>query len=215
MARKKVVPDDSSVVATEAPAIEPTAPDDRVERFSSTLKCVLSPDEIAKRADRAANLVARIADKTDEAKAAAKHAKAEIEQLEAELRQLSGEVASRVTYRQVECERRYVFSENVIRETRLDNFDLINSRKMTAAERQLHLPLPDEDETWRDVALSETPVMNLGERIIDTLGEHGITTLGTLSDFQAEHGDAWHQKVKGIGAETALKIADAAAEWWR
>ena len=68
---------------------------------------------------------------------------------------------------------------------------------------------------WRDVPLSKTPVAKLGEKIKDILQEHGITTLGSLSDFQAEHGDAWHQKVKGVGAETALKIADAAAEWWR
>ena len=213
MSKKKSVSDESAVATIEA--TEPTPPEDRVERFNSTLKCALSPEEVAKRADRAANLVARIGDKTDEAKAAQKHAKAEIEQLEAELRQLSGEVASRVTYRSIECERRYVFAENVIREMRLDSFDLINSRKMTEQERQLHLPLPDDDETWLDVLLSETPVANLGERVMDTLAEHGITTLGTLSGFQAEHGDAWHQKVKGVGAETALKIADAAGEWWR
>lgn len=205
----------STKVTDETALKEPTPPEDRVERFNSTLKCPLSPDEVAKRADRSANLYARIGEKKDEAKAAAKHAKSEIEQLEAELRQLSGEVASRATYRSVECERRYVFAEGVMREQRLDTGDLINSRRMTEAERQLHLPLDDDDDAWKAVPLSQTPVAALGDRVTEALSEVGITTLGTLSDFQAEHGDAWHQRVKGVGAETALKIADAAAEWWR
>lgn len=197
----------NAVASTEA-----APPEDRVEKYTATLKCGLSPEEVAKRADRAANLVAQIGSKEEEAKAAQKQAKGEIERLESELRQLSGEVASRVTYRPVECERRFCFSEGVMRETRMDSFDLVNVRKLTEHERQMHLPLDDDDQSWRDVPL---PISSLGEKVADALAEVGVTTLGSLSDFQAEHGDAWHQKVKGIGPETAMKIADAAADWWR
>lgn len=148
---------------------EPAPPADRVERFTTTLKCGLSPDEVATRADRAANLVSRIGEKTDEAKAAAKHAKSEVDQLNSELRTLSSEVASRVTYRSVECERRYVFAEGLLRETRLDTSDMINSRKMTEAERQLQLPLDDGDHAAKvehPATPSSWPIANLGAKLL-------------------------------------------------
>lgn len=188
---------------------------DKVEKYVSSLKCELTPEEIAQRANQCANIVSEIDAAEADAKAAAKHAKAAIEEQHALLRRLSQEVASGTTYRPIECERRFIYEESMVKEFRGDTSALLGARRMTERERQLMLPIEDEpDGAWKLVPLADTPVANVGGAL-KLLATEGVTTLGELSDFQAKHGDFWPSKIKGVGPETAGKIADAAAEYWK
>lgn len=194
--------------------------DEKVEKFSQNLKVTLTAQEIAQRADRAANLVAMIEEKDAEQKAAAKHAKGEIDQLAAELASLSNEVRTRATYRQVECERRFIYTQGVVTETRLDTFDLLNTRKMTESEKQLELEFNEgmngkaiPDDEWRPVPIAEA-FPGLPKKAYEAFENKGIATMGDFADFQAKHGDWWAKELPGVGPETQTKIADAAEAFW-
>lgn len=115
------------------------AEDVKVEKYSTSLRVVLTPDEIADRADRAAQKLAERDSKEEEMKAAAKHAKGVIEMLEAELRQLSTEVRTRSTYAPVECERRYDYRAKTYTEVRLDTDETLTERPLTETELQRDL----------------------------------------------------------------------------
>jgi len=194
------------------------APKEKVEKFSQNLKCTLTAQEVAARADRAASLVAMIEEKDNERKAASKHAQGEIDQLTAELMQLSGEVRTRATYRNVECERRFVYTEGMVRETRLDSFDLLNTRKMTEREMQLDLfpegggDVPD-DGLWRAVPIAEA-LNGLPKKCYDAFEAKAIATMGDFADFQAKHGEFWIKDLPGVGPGMAEKISDAAMAFW-
>jgi hypothetical protein len=114
-------------------------PQVKVQKYEATLKVVLTPEEIADRADRAAQKVAERDSKEEDMKAAAKHAKAEIEKLDAEFRFLSNEVRTRSTYRPVECERRYDYRALRVLEMRTDTGEQLADRKMTEVEKQREL----------------------------------------------------------------------------
>jgi hypothetical protein len=121
------------------------SPPDKKEIYSSQLRCELTTEEVAQRANRSATLIAERDAKEQEQKAAAKHAKGVIESIDAEIRTLSGEVRSRATYRPVQCERRYVYKSGRMVETRLDTSEVITDRRLTDAERQLHLPFTESE----------------------------------------------------------------------
>lgn len=197
---------------------EPKVPKEKVEKFSQNLKVTLTPHEIAVRADRAANLVSLVQEKDEERKAANKHAQGEIDQLTAELSQLSNEVRTRATYKQVECERRFVYADGVMRETRLDTFDLLNTRKLTEHEMQPDLPFPAQDsspadELWRPTPL-EQALKGMPKRVYDAFEKAAIYTMGDFSDFQAKHGEFWIKDLDGVGPGMAEKISDAAIAFW-
>ncbi len=117
------------------------------EKFVSTLKVMLTSDEVAERADRAAASIADRDQKEEEQKAQTKHAKSIIEQIDAEIRLLSQEVRNRSSYQQVECERQWVFSEGMYREIRLDTGEVITERKLLESEKQMELPFEAEETT--------------------------------------------------------------------
>ena len=143
-------------MATKSKSRSQGSPPDRTEKFSQNLKCTLSQQEVAQRADRAANLVVLITDKDEDRKAANKHAQGEIDQLTSELSQLSNEVRTKATYRNVECERRFVYSEQKVREDAARRLHLLNTRAMTEREMQLELFTDDngkpESPAGRNVA---------------------------------------------------------------
>lgn len=114
----------------------------KIEKYNANLKCDLTPKEVADRADRAANLLADRDSKEEEMKAHQKHAKGVIETIDAEVRSLSGEVRSRSTYRQVECERRYDWDAGTYREVRLDTGEVLFERPLNANERQMEFDPP-------------------------------------------------------------------------
>lgn len=115
-------------------------PPTRVESFSQNLPVPLKAVEIAERADRAAQLLADRDTKVEEQKAQSKHAKSVIEQIEAEMRRLSGEVRTKRTYQDVDCERVYNYEAATVTERRLDTKEVLSERPMNDVERQQPLP---------------------------------------------------------------------------
>lgn len=117
----------------------PKLPQTKIERYEETLKVILTREEIADRADRAAQLIAERDQKEEEQKAAAKHAKSIIEAIDGQIRQLSNEVRTKSTYRKVECERRYLYGQGVLEEVRLDTSETLLHRSLTEREMQRDL----------------------------------------------------------------------------
>lgn len=116
----------------------------KVEKHQQVLKVLLTPEEVADRADRAAQHLQDRDAKVEEHKAASKHAKAVVEAIEGEMRRLSHEVRTRSTYKPVDCERRYVYDKGIYQEVRLDTGEVIVQRKLTAEEAQMELPFKEE-----------------------------------------------------------------------
>lgn len=133
------------VTATKKEKKRRPAPD-RSQKFMQTLRCVLSPAEVADRADRAAAMIDERDKKDDEMKAAQKHAKSVIESMDTDIRSLSTEVRTRSTYRGVECERQFLYSEQMLREIRLDTGEVVHERRLTDSEMQMEL-FEDDSET--------------------------------------------------------------------
>lgn len=127
------------------PAESPMPPP-RVERFNKNLKVTLTPEEIADRADRAAQMLADHDSKEEEQKAAAKHAKGVLDSMSAEIRRLSNEVRTKSTYKGVECERIYDLVAKQIREIRKDTGEVIFERPMTESELQSELDFDKKDD---------------------------------------------------------------------
>lgn len=119
-------------------------PNVKIERFARTLRVELSPEEVARRADRCAHVVAEREGKVEEAKTATAHIKARIKELDAELRSLSNEVRDKAKYAEVDCERRYNYRIGTIAVVRLDTNATVDERAMTGAERQLENGLKDK-----------------------------------------------------------------------
>lgn len=111
----------------------------KVERFTRNLRVTLREPEVVERAKRSAYLLGEIQQKQDERDAAKKQANAQIEELEAEMHRLSLEVRDGGTYKDVPCERRYIYRTGTVQEVRTDTGDLLNERAMTDRERQLEL----------------------------------------------------------------------------
>lgn len=119
----------------------------KTERFQQTLRCELSREEVEKRADRAAHLVAEHEQKQADLDNAKKQAKAELDRIEAEHKSLSAQVRDRAEYRSVECEKTLDFRRWEVTVTRKDTDEVIQERPMSAAEReaaQTELALGDE-----------------------------------------------------------------------
>lgn len=119
------------------------APNVRREPFATDLRVPLKANEIADRADRAAVLEDDIEQKLEAAKAQSKVARSEVSQLSAEKRRLQSEVRTKATYREVQCERRFLYDDGVVVEVRMDTGEEISSRPMTEAEKQQSFSFPE------------------------------------------------------------------------
>ncbi len=124
----------------ETPKTNETSSTTKVENFKRDLKVSLKPEEVAERADRAAKLLEDRDHEESEFKAHGTHVRGRIAQMESEMRHLSGEVRTKCTYREVECERRFVYDTAVVQEVRLDTGEVISERPMTDREKQRDLP---------------------------------------------------------------------------
>lgn len=111
----------------------------KIVRITRSLRCLLSDEEKAQRAERAAHLVARIESMRDEAKAEAGQRKAQIQQAEADLKAVSGEYRNGAVFRDVECEERFIYRLGKVETVRMDWEELIGERPMSEFERQTDL----------------------------------------------------------------------------
>ena len=117
----------------------------RREPFAIQLRVPLKASEIAASADKAAMLEDEIEQKIEAQKAQAKIVRSGIAQDSAEKRRLQSEVRTKAAYREVQCERRFLYDEGVVTEVRLDTGDEIATRPMTEAEKQQFLPFSPDD----------------------------------------------------------------------
>lgn len=118
----------------------------KVEKFEQELKVVLTTAEVAERADRAAHLVATKSELENQAKEQAQHAKAEIAKVALEIGQLSNAVRTKAEYKDVQCERRYIFRTGEVLEVRTDTGEELSRRPMYESEKQLELKLLEEQK---------------------------------------------------------------------
>lgn len=122
------------------------APQDdlKIENFRRSMAVNLTREEVAERADRAAQLLKERDQKEAEFKEQASGNKRIVARLENELREVSAEVRERKAYLDVQCERRYNWTKGTVTEVRLDTGEELSSRPMTDAEAQKALPFnPD------------------------------------------------------------------------
>jgi hypothetical protein len=119
------------------------------QRYTETLPVKLTESEALERAD----VSARLQQERDAIEAAMKadaaQRKADIQEKDAAMRRLAEEIRQRRTYRAVDCERRFDYSDGKVREVRLDTGEIISERDMTYDERQRKLDL-DEKKAKRD-----------------------------------------------------------------
>lgn len=120
---------------------EPGTHDVKIEKFQRNLRVVLKNDEIVERAKRGAFLLGEIQQKEGERDAAKKQANAHIEELSSELHRLSLEVRDGAAYRDVACERRFLYRTGAVVEVRTDTKEQLHERVMTEPEKQLDLGL--------------------------------------------------------------------------
>ncbi len=136
MARKKNEKSDDRATSKGVPAV-------KIEQYMANLKVILTKDEIADRADRAAGLLQDRDTKEEEQKARRTAEKAVIDAMESELRRVSNEVRTKATYQDVQCERRYVYDKSKVQEWRLDTGEMISERDMNDNEKQRDLGFED------------------------------------------------------------------------
>lgn len=107
--------------------------------WNESLRCALTPLELAERADLAARKVQE-RDAIEAVRvAASKAAKAQIAELDEEIRALSTQVREKSEYRPVEVREIEHFENNSIGIYRTDTGELIRERAMTSEERQRSL----------------------------------------------------------------------------
>lgn len=153
-------------------------PEVKIEPFQRNLRCKLTQEELTDRSQRAAHLLGERDHKDEELKAASKHGRAQIAELDAELRRVSSEVRDGATYREVRCERRYVFRTGMIQEVRMDTEEVIAERAMTERERQMEL--------------FEQP---------NGKGKNGATAKAAANDASADASDDYGEDVVAGGGE--------------
>ena len=112
--------------------------------FQEMLRCALTDEEVATRADRCA----RVVKERDEAETTRKNVnkamKKAIDDLDLEIRALAYEVRDRAAYREVNCLDRENHEAGTMETVRLDTGEVVRDRPLTAAERQLSILPPEE-----------------------------------------------------------------------
>lgn len=127
------------------------------KRFSESLVCHLTPDEVTDRADRAARLQHDADEIAAELASETKTYKGRISRATTEQHRLLEEVRTRQGYRPVECERQPDFTEGVLRTVRLDTGEIVRTRALTPEERQKKLFVDDDYPYGGTVVDAEFP----------------------------------------------------------
>ena len=128
----------------KAKAPKPTLPKPKIVRFTTLLPVELKPADLAARADALAKILGQIEDvEAAKAEAAKAHAE-EIKALRGHARRFAMIVRSRSEELPVACERVIHYGKGIAYSIRLDTKAEIERRSLTTAERQLTLPLSEE-----------------------------------------------------------------------
>jgi hypothetical protein len=124
------------------PKGEKARPDVKIEHFPQSLRCELTDDEILERSRRQSRLLSEKALKQEEIKGMTAHLKASVKQIDAEISKCTAEINDGACYREVQCERRFIYRTGKVVEVRMDTNAVTFERAMTGPERQLPLPKP-------------------------------------------------------------------------
>lgn len=115
------------------------------ERVERELRCVLTDEEVAHRADECAQKIAEIDAVESAKKSAMSEYKHELEALHGDVRTLSREVRERATTRTVECE--VWIRPDGVETVRTDTGEVIGRRPLDPSEKQGSLfSLPQADQ---------------------------------------------------------------------
>lgn len=128
----------------DAPAVEtPTPETGRTikDRIMLNLACVLNRSDHIERCRWLANLLIKVDEVEDEHAAAKLRMKEERESLESEIRSVRRVVASGEEMRDVECVDFFDYDTGNVERVRTDTTEVIQTRVMTAEERQATLSL--------------------------------------------------------------------------
>lgn len=115
-------------------------------RITRSLLVKLTTDEIRARAAELARMTASQAQLEDEKKAQTSNFKTQIDRCVADCRDYAERVTTGREFRDVDCEWTPSPTGKMIL-TRLDTKEVIETRKMTAEEQQMHLPLKETGRT--------------------------------------------------------------------
>jgi hypothetical protein len=129
-------------------------PKEKVEHFPASMRCDLSEREIVERSKRVSRLLSDKALKQEEIKGTTQHLKASVKQIDAEISKLSQEINDSACYREVQCERRFIYRTGKVVEVRMDTGAQTYERPMSGSERQLPLPKgkPDTSQAKANLA---------------------------------------------------------------
>lgn len=115
-------------------------PDTKVERFRQNMRVELTDQDILERSRRVSRALSEKALRVEAAKSATAHLKAEIKQIDSEISRLSQEVNDGACFKEVECERRFLYRVGKVIEVRTDTDVITYERAMSGSERQPELP---------------------------------------------------------------------------
>lgn len=117
----------------------------------------LTAEEKALLADKVAQLDEKLQKQEADKKAAADRAKAEIELTSSQMSELLATYRAGVEPREVECVETFLFATNQVTITRVDSGEVVSTRSMTSAERQVEMfaAKPKEPEPAGDDVLDD------------------------------------------------------------
>lgn len=118
----------------------------RRTQITLSLECKLTPEEISNFAKLAAEANRAMAQADGELKSFTKEKKAIMQRSESDLDLFSGYVYSEKMYREVDCEIQYDFDSNEKHYIRKDTGELIDTKPMTATDRQENIDGIDDNK---------------------------------------------------------------------
>src|SRR5512145_2416935 len=116
------------------------------ERYTASLRCALTDEQLLDLGQQVARLNQTIQAKERDLKALNQHHKASIKEDEAERDRISTEIRDRAQYRPIDCERTRDYKVGTVTEIRLDTHATLSHRPMTHTESQRSLGLEEVDE---------------------------------------------------------------------
>lgn len=146
----------------------------KAKRFSESLMCQLTPEQVAERANRAARLQHDADELTSKLASETKRYKTSIQRSTMEQHRLLDEVRTRQGYRPVECERQPDYEAGLLRTVRLDTGEIVRQRQLTPEERQTLLFVDgDYPEEWEIEKLGRTTEAGVEELELPRQPEDG------------------------------------------